>query len=162
MAMSAARPGAAAGSVRSASRAISVSTMMFFFSTVTSSVSACAKATTTCGWPAAMVRLRVRASEGQAVGGARERERRRLQPAGRAGKQRGCSDPLCWLRFSAGGTGGFASLDWASRQGGAGLQRPALTCGRAGGPWVRAAGGAGTRVSERKSFAAPAGCLGCV
>lgn len=51
-------------------------------------------------------------SEGQAVGGARERERRRLQPAGRAGKQRGCSDPLCWLRFSAGGTGGFASLDW--------------------------------------------------
>lgn len=59
MAMSAARPGAAAGSVRSASRAISVSTMMFFFSTVTSSVSACAKATTTCGWPAAMVRLRV-------------------------------------------------------------------------------------------------------
>lgn len=63
MEMSAARPGAAAGSVRSASRAISVSSMMFFFSTVTSSVSACAKATTTCGWPAAMARLQRRRAQ---------------------------------------------------------------------------------------------------
>lgn len=56
--MSVASAGAAPGSVRSASRAISVSTTMFFFSTVVSSVSACAKATTTRGWPMAAMPAR--------------------------------------------------------------------------------------------------------
>lgn len=44
--MSVASMGATCGSVRSASRATSVSATMFFFSTVTSSVSACANAST--------------------------------------------------------------------------------------------------------------------
>lgn len=50
----AARLGADWGSVRSASRAISVSATMFFFSTVTSSVRAWAKATTSCDCKTAM------------------------------------------------------------------------------------------------------------